>query len=86
MTKAQRECILAGVNPEPYYPELTELVTQELTKAMQEMAQDQATGGPTAVLMLTQRFYQEIYFKDAGRVAGQALLNKLNIKNSLQIH
>lgn len=86
MEIARRECILSGLNPKPYYLQLTELVIYEVTKAMEEMAQDQANGGPSAIIMLTQPFYQQIYFKDAGRLAGKSLLDKLNIKSGNQIH
>lgn len=50
-----------------------------------EMAEHQAHGGPSAILMLTQPLYQNIYFADAGRQAAETLLRKLNIKGGHQI-
>src|SRR5450432_4155221 len=57
LQKARTECILAGLNPEPYAEQLTELVILEVRKALAEMAEHQAHGGPSAILMLTQPLY-----------------------------
>ena len=85
MQKARTECALAGLNHEPYAEQLTELVILEVRKALAEMAEHQAQGGPSAILMLTQPLYQNIYFADAGRQAAETLLTKLNIKGGHQI-
>jgi hypothetical protein len=85
MQKARTECILAGLNHEPYAEQLTELVILEVRKALAEMAEHQAHGGPSAILMLTQPLYQNIYFADAGRQAAETLLRTLNIKGGHQI-
>jgi hypothetical protein len=86
MQKALTECALAGLNHEPYAEQLTELVILEVRKALAEMAEHQAHGGPSsAILMLTQPLYQNIYFADAGRQAAETLLIKLNIKGGHQI-
>ena len=85
MQKARKECALAGLNHEPYAEQLTELVILEVRKALAEMAEHQAHGGPSAILMLTQPLYQNIYFADAGRQAAETLLRKLNIKGGHQI-
>ncbi len=86
MQKARTECALAGLNHEPYAEQLTELVILEVRKALAEMAEHQAHGGPSAILMLIQPLYQNIYFADAGRKAAETLLRKLNIKGGHQIH
>jgi hypothetical protein len=83
---ALRECSSAGLNPAPYASTLTQLVTFEVRKAMAEMAEHQTHGGPTAIRMLTQAVWQNVYFADAGRLAAQSLLQKLNIRNGQQIH
>src|ERR1700687_3562158 len=85
LQRARTECILVGLNPEPYAEQLTELVILEVRKALAEMAEHQAHGGPSAILMLRQPLYQNIYFADAGRQAAETLLRKLNIKGGHQI-
>lgn len=85
LQRARTECVLAGLNPAAYAEQLTELVILEVRKALAEMAEHQAHGGPSAILMLTQPLYQNIYFADAGRQAAETLLRTLNIKGGHQI-
>src|SRR5215216_3219365 len=80
LEKAHAECVIAGINPEPYAELLTDFVTIEVRKALAEMADHQAHGGPSAIMMLRQPSNQRIYFSDSGRRAAEELLRKLNTK------
>src|SRR6266542_5961622 len=73
MQKARTECALAGLSHAPYAEQLTELVILEVRKALAEMAEHQAHGGPSAILMLARPLFQNIYFADAGRKAAETL-------------
>jgi hypothetical protein len=86
LEKAHAECVIAGINPEPYAELLTDFVTIEVRKALAEMADHQAHGGPSAIMMLRQPSNQRIYFSDSGRRAAEELLRKLNTKPGQQIH
>jgi hypothetical protein len=86
LEKAHAECVIAGLNPEPYAELLTDFVTIEVRKALAEMAEHQAHGGPSAIIMLSKSANQRIYFSDSGRRAAEELLRKLNIKDGEQIH
>lgn len=86
LQRARAECLLAGLDPGPHAEDLTQFVIAEVRKALTEMAEHQAHGGPTAILMLAQPQFQKIYFCDAARLAAKALLKKLNIKTGIQIH
>lgn len=87
METAHAECVIAGVNPEPYTELLTDFVTAEVRIALAEMAEHQAHGGPSAIIMLSKPSNQRIYFSDSGRRAAEELLRKLiNIKGGQQIH
>jgi hypothetical protein len=83
---AHAECVIAGLNPEPYTELLTDFVTIEVRQALAEMAEHQAHGGPSAIIMLSKPTNQRIYFSDSGRRAAEELLKKLNIKGGQQIH
>lgn len=85
LEKAHAECVIAGFNPEPYAELLTDFVITEVRKALAEMAEHQAHGGPSAIIMLSKPSNQRIYFGDAGRQAAEELLRKLNIKGGEQI-
>jgi hypothetical protein len=87
LEKAHAECVIAGLNPTPHADLLAEFVTEEVRKALAEMAEHQAHGGPIAIMALTKPSIQRIYLSDAGRLAAEHLLKSLNIvKNGQQIH
>src|ERR1700741_5154015 len=87
LEKAHTECVIAGLNPANHADLLTEFVTKEVRKALADMAEDQAQGGPSAIIALTKPWVQRIYLSDAGRLAAEHLLKTLNFpKNGQQIH
>ena len=81
------KCNSAKLNPALHAAELTKLVNSEVREALAEMADHQAHGGPTAIIMLKEPSIQATYFADSGRRAAEKLLEKLNIhKDGQQIH
>jgi hypothetical protein len=77
LRRAQEVCIAAQIDPNLHEELLTTFVIEEVRIAMAEMAHCKAHGGPTAAFMLTQPFYQRIFFADAGRRAACTLIGEM---------
>ena len=77
LNRAQEACIAAQIDPILHEELLASFVIEEVRIAVAEMAHCKAHGGPTAAFMLTQPFYQRIFFADAGRRAAQTLMEEM---------
>ena len=77
LKRAQEACIAAQIDPNLYDELLPSFVIEEVRIAVAEMAHCKAHGGPTAAFMLTQPFYQRIFFSDAGRRAAHTLIKEM---------
>ena len=77
LKRAQEVCIAAQIDPNLHEELLASFVIEEVRIAVAEMAHCKAHGGPTAAFMLTQPFYQRIFFADAGRRAAHTLIKEM---------
>ncbi len=77
LKRAQEACIAAQLDPNLHEELLASFVIEEVRIAVAEMAHYKAHGGPTAAFMLTQPFYQRIFFADAGRRAAHTLIKEM---------
>ena len=77
LKRAQEACIAAQIDPNLHDELLASFVIEEVRIAVAEMAHCKAHGGPTAAFMLTQPFYQRIFFADAGRRAAHTLIEEM---------
>jgi len=77
LNRAQEACIAAQIDPILHEELLASFVIEEVRIAVAEMAHCKAHGGPTAAFMLTQPFYQRIFFADAGRRAAHTLIKEM---------
>jgi len=77
LKRAQEACIAAQIDPNLNEELLASFVIEEVRIAVAEMAHCKAHGGPTAAFMLTQPFYQRIFFADAGRRAAHTLIKEM---------
>lgn len=77
LNRAQEACIAAQIDPTLLEELLASFVIEEVRIAVAEMAHCKVHGGPTAAFMLTQPFYQRIFFADAGRRAAHALIKEM---------
>ena len=77
LNRAQEACIAAQIDPILHEELLASFVIEEVRIAVAEMAHCKGHGGPTAAFMLTQPFYQRIFFADAGRRAAHTLIKEM---------
>ena len=77
LSRAQEACIAPQIDPNIHEELLASFVIEEVRIAVAEMAHCKAHGGPTAAFMLTQPFYQRIFFADAGRRAAHTLITEM---------
>jgi hypothetical protein len=78
LNRAQEACVAAQLDPNLHEELLASFVIEEVRIAVAEMAHCKAHGGPpTAAFMLTQPFYQRIFFADAGRRAAHTLIKEM---------
>lgn len=62
LSHAQEVCIAAQIDPTLHAELLVGFVIEDVRIAVAEVAHSKAHGGPTAAYMLTQAFYQRIFF------------------------
>src|SRR5258708_12882081 len=79
LNRAQDACVAAQLDPNLHEELLASFVIEEVRIAVAEMAHYKAHGGPTAAFMLTQPFYQRVFFADAGRRAPHTLINEIHL-------
>jgi hypothetical protein len=82
LNRAQEACVAAQLDPNLHEELLASFVIEEVRIAVAEMAHCKAHGGPTAAFMLTQPFYQRIFFADAGRRAARTLIKEIQRQRS----